>query len=88
MTLVGCYGSEERLIDCAYHEFEYSSSVETISMDITINCIPALDTSQQQNTLAMASLSIAVFLALAVIVLVAVLVAMLVLRRRKKSSER
>ena len=35
MTLVACYGSEERLIDCSYHEFTDSKDD---SMDIGINC--------------------------------------------------
>ncbi|CAI8023573.1 Neurotrypsin [Geodia barretti] len=37
MTLVGCYGSEDQLTDCSYHEFESSSSTIS-SMDISISC--------------------------------------------------
>ena len=38
MTLVGCYGSEDKLADCSYHEFELPSDGSVSSMDISIIC--------------------------------------------------
>ena len=38
MTLVGCYGSEDKLADCSHHEFELSSDGSVSSMDISIIC--------------------------------------------------
>ena len=35
MTLVGCYGTEDKLADCSYHEFESPTSG---SMDVSISC--------------------------------------------------
>ena len=37
MTLVGCYSTNERLIDCTYHDFS-SLSYDTTSMDVSISC--------------------------------------------------
>ena len=37
MTFVGCYGDEQKLIDCAYHEFESRSTLMT-SNDVSISC--------------------------------------------------
>ena len=36
MTFVGCYGGEQNLIDCAYHEFE--SGFPITSNDVSISC--------------------------------------------------
>ena len=83
MTLVGCYGSEERLTDCSYHEFTATSS-----MDISISCDMEEESAAQASTVAMASLSISIILALALIGVVAVLIAVLILRRRKSSAKR
>ena len=96
MTLVGCYGSEDQLTDCSYHEFESSSS-----MDISISCdrkdngtgsigsqIDNNDdgtggSSESSSGIVYASLSVSALLAVVVIALVAVLI---VVWRRKKSG--
>jgi hypothetical protein len=95
ITLVGCYSSQDKLIDCPYRRYTYSTS-----MDVTIICgtnssgtpdtpdtpgtIDAVNPAPR--TMATASLSIAVFLAVVVAALVVVLIAVFVLRGRKKSS--
>jgi hypothetical protein len=88
MTLVGCYGSEERVVDCDYQDFRYSSSISppTTTMDVSISC-DIEESSAQASSVAMASLSISVILAVAVIALVAVLIALLVLQRRRKRRD-
>ena len=85
-TLLGCYSSQERLVDCAYHNFQMStsSSSTTASMDVSISCQSSSDgETEQLSSVATASLSIAIICALAVVVLVAILIIMVLLRRRK-----
>ena len=79
MTLVGCYSSNDSLIDCAYHEFP---STTTSSMDISISC--GSGNSDELNSVSVASLTVAVICASAVIILVAVLIIMFMLRQKKK----
>ena len=81
MTLVACYGSEERLIDCSYHEFTDSKDD---SMDIGINCGSSESSAAGLSSESTASLSIAVIIAIAFIILIAILIAVFVLRRKKK----
>jgi deleted-in-malignant-brain-tumors protein 1 len=90
MTVVGCYGSEERVVDCDYQDFRYSSSTSspTTTMDVSISCGSSEESSAQASSVAMASLSISVILAVAVIALVAVLIALLVLQRRRKRRDK
>ena len=88
MTLVGCYSSEERLIDCAYHDFIGSKST---SMDVSISCgsISAEDSTEKSdelNSVSVASLSVAVICASALIILVALLIIRHMLRQKKKKS--
>ena len=94
MTVVGCYGFEEKLTDCSYHEFE---SPTTSSIDISISCSrkenstgdsridgtgdSASDSANPAGSMVYASLSISVLLAVVVIALVVVII---VLKRRKK----
>ena len=83
LTLVGCYGSEERLIDCAYHDFG-----STVSMDVSISCGSGekeATSAPQLSSASAASLSIAVICAVAVAILAVVLIAVFILRRRKKN---
>jgi deleted-in-malignant-brain-tumors protein 1 len=99
MTLVGCYGSEDKLTDCSYHE-----SSSSTSMDISISCDrkndstdsttpPSSTDSQIDNNddgtgssgMVYASLSVSALLAVVVIALVAVLIVVFLLWRRKKS---
>ena len=83
ITLVGCYSSDERLIDCAYHDFPSDS---TISMDVSISCQGSSDDSEISHLrrVSTASLTLTVLLAIAAIVVVVVLVVIFVLRQRKK----
>ena len=84
LTLVGCYGSEERLIDCAYHDFG-----STVSMDVSISCGSGekeATSASQLSSVSAASLSIAVICAVAVAILAVVLIAMFILRRKKKNN--
>ena len=89
MTLVGCYGTEERLTNCSYHKFEYSKSshISSTSMDISVGCDTETSSSRASNE-ARASLSISVILAVAVIVLVAVLIIVLIMQRKKRAAKR
>ena len=92
MTFVGCYGDEQKLIDCAYHEFESRSTLMT-SNDVSISCgavasSSAQSSAQQTNNEAMASLSISVIFSLVVIALVAALIILLIIQRRKKTAKR
>ena len=89
MRLVGCYGSEDRLVDCDYQEFQYSSSPSAASntMDVSISC-GSEEAVARPSTVAMASLSISVILALVVVALVAVVVALLVIQRRRKRRDK
>ena len=68
LTAVGCYGSEEKLNDCAHHK--YTSSQR--SMDISISCISSVDSTSSSDSISIAALIIAVMFAFAVIVLIAV----------------
>ena len=96
MTLVGCYGTEERLTNCSYHKFEYSTSSYDItsrtSMDVSISCVETSASMANNEAIArasseaMASLSISVILAVAVVILVAVLIIMLIIQRKKKTA--
>ena len=93
MTLVGCYGTEDNITNCSYHEFKYSTSASTIttSMDISITCTSDIQDptpAKVSNAMASASLSISVILAVAVIGLVAVLIVMFVMNRKKKRAKR
>ena len=81
MTLVGCYGSEERLIDCAYHDY---TDDHDDSMDIRISCGSSQSSAAGLSSESTASLSIAVIIAIAFIILIAILIAMFILRRKKK----
>ena len=83
ITLVGCYSSDERLIDCAYHDFPSDS---TISMDVSISCQGSSDDNEISHlrSVSTASLTLTVLLAVAAIVVVVVLVVIFVLRQRKK----
>ena len=84
LTLVGYYSSEEKLIDCAHHEYTGSTS-----MDISISCGSTITSeSAELDTVSAVSLSIAVICIFALIVLVAVLIVVFLLRRRKKYSAR
>ena len=89
MTLVGCYGTEERLTNCSYHKFEYSTSgsILSISMDVSISCDVETSASRASNE-ARASLSISVILAVAVFVLVAALIVVLIMQRKKRAAKR
>ena len=94
ITSVGCYSSDERLIDCAYHDFPMASTSST-SMDVSISCHQS---SEQQRTsssdneqlrrVSTASLTVAVICVIAVVFLVALLVIVFVLRRRGKNDPR
>ena len=94
MTFVGCYGDEQKLIDCAYHEFESRSTLMT-SNDVSISC-GAVASSNTQSASAsasassetVASLYISVIFSLAVIALVAALIILLIIQRRKKTAKR
>ena len=96
MTIVGCYGDEQKLIDCAYHEFESRSTLMT-SNDVSISCgavtsnstqSSAQSSAQQTSSEAMASLYISVIFSLAVIALVAALIILLIIQRRKRTAKR
>ena len=82
ITRVGCYGSEEKLINCSYHKFE-----TTTSMDVSINCGSDDDTIGAHHALK-ASLSISVIFAVAFIALLVVLIIITVLRQMKNSTKR
>ena len=82
ITRVGCYSSEEKLINCSYHKFE-----TTTSMDVSIYCGSDDDTIGAHHALN-ASLSISVIFAMAFIVLLAVLIIIAVLQQMKKSKKR
>ena len=80
LTSVGCYGYEEKLINCTHHEYTSSTS-----MDISISCINSGDSvDSSSDKMSAASLSIAVIFAFAVIILVAVLIIIGIFRRRTK----
>lgn len=83
LTLVGCYGSEEKLIDCAHHE--YGTSYST---DISISCGRSSSGDSAEAKMATASLAIATICAFAMIVLVTVLIIILILFKRKKHVKR
>ena len=88
MTFVGCYGDEQKLTDCAYHEFESRSTLMT-SNDVSISCgAIASSSAQSASSEAMASLSISIIVTLALIALVIVLIILLIMWRRKKTAER
>ena len=95
LTLVGCYSSEEKLIDCAHHEYTSSSTSE--SMDISIICGSTTSTSTtstlinstgstsaKSDIVSTVSLSIAVICVSAIVVLVVVLILVFLFRQRKK----
>ena len=95
ITFVACYGSEERLIDCDYHEYTDNKSYSTI---VSISChsrssdSPAASFNDStsnspaasSNSASTAYLTVAVICAVAVAILVAILIATFVLRRKKK----
>ena len=85
ITLVGCYGSEDRLVDCAYHDFTGS---KTSSMDVWISCGGSSEeeAAASISSASAASLSIAVICIVAVAIVSAILIAMFILRRRKKKN--
>ena len=73
---MGCYGSEERLIDCAYHDFG-----STVSMDVSISCGSGekeAASASQLSSVSAASLSIATICAVAVGILAVVLIAVFI----------
>ena len=96
MTLVACYGSEERLIDCDYHEYTDDRNYST---DVSISChsstsdSPAAGSNNStsnnptagSNGVSIASLTVAVICAVAVVILVAILI---VRRKKKKYTTR
>ena len=96
MTLVACYGSEEGLIDCDYHEYTDDRNYST---DVSISChsstsdSPAAcsnnstsnDPTADSNGVSIASLTVAVICAVAVVILVAILI---VRRKKKKYTTR
>ncbi|CAI8023569.1 Neurotrypsin, partial [Geodia barretti] len=92
MTLVGCYGSEDKLTDCSYHESSSSTSMDiSISCDNSTNEEPSPTATNDDGTggssesssgMVYASLSVSALLAVVVIALVAVLI---VVWQRKKS---
>ena len=84
MTIVGCYGSEERLTDCSYHEFEYSTSASTAttSMDISISC-----STNEGSTAQISGVVIALLVTL-ILMLTIVLIVGITLQRKKKRAER
>ena len=84
ITLVGCYGNEEKLVDCAYHDY---TDNKANSMDVLISCGSSSEeeAAASISSVSAASLSIAVICAVAVVILAAVLIAVLILRRRKKN---
>ena len=96
ITSVGCYSSDERLIDCAHHDFPMASTSST-SMDVSISCHQS---SEQQRTsssssdneqlrrVSTASLTVAVICVIAVVFMVALLIIVFVLRRRGKYNPR
>ena len=98
LTLVGCYGSEKKLIDCAHHDYTSSTS-----MDISISCISSgsrnesnstitgnintdSSSSDEFNSLSAASLFIAIICIFVVIILVVVLI--IFIRRSRKHAQR
>ena len=88
MTLVGCYGTEERLTNCSYHKFEYSTSsyIPSTSMDVSISCDTLEVAVTRASNEARASLSISVILAVGAVVTVLIIV--LIVQRRKKNAKR
>ena len=81
ITLVGCYGSEEKLVDCAYHDYTDSS------MDVWISCGSGEEEAAASiSSVSAASLSIAVICIVAVAIVSAILIAMFILRRQKKTN--
>ena len=55
LTLVGCYGSEEKLIDCNHHEYTSSTSV-----DVSITCSSSGDSNSKLQSMFVASQSTSV----------------------------
>ena len=101
ITLVGCYGTEDKLADCSYHEFESPTSGTISSMDISISCnrkdnvtgtgtterpTDNSESNQSAGGMVYASLSVSVILAVVVIALVAVLIALFVFWQRKRRT--
>ena len=99
ITSVGCYGSEEKLIDCGHHEYTVSepsvnhyyffpeipsNNIKT-SMDISISCFSSADSTNidEIKSLSTASLIISIISASVVIVFVAVLITVVVILRQK-----
>ena len=80
MTLVGCYSSDEKLTDCAYHEYTSSGNHH---MDISVDC-GSSTTESELNAVTAASLSIAVICILAVFVVVVVILVIFFMRRKKE----
>ena len=86
MTLVGCYGSEEKLINCSYHEFE---KVATSAMDISVSCGTNDDAGTDKISSHAATIAlIFVVLAIVFITVVAILIILFVMLRRKKKTQR
>ena len=101
LTLVGCYGSEKKLIDCAHHDYTSSTS-----MDISISCISSNNGSRNEsvngtiisnintdssssdefNSLSEASLFLAIICLFVVIIFVIVLI--IFIRRSRKHAQR
>ena len=83
LTSVGCYGSEEKLIDCGHHTIS-EPSVHYFFF-ISISCFSSVDSTNidQIKSLSTASLIISIIFASVVIVLVAVLIIVVVILRQK-----
>ena len=57
LTSVGCYGSEEKLIDCGHHKYATSfvhpyfpGDIANPSMDISISCLSSVDNSSSVSS--------------------------------------
>ena len=82
MTKVGCYGSEQKLVDCDHQKIQYSTSMynSRTTMDISISCSKS-ETSAKPSGVAIAALSLSAFL-------LVVLVVFIYFQQRKKKKER
>ena len=83
LSLVGCYGSEEKLIDCAHHE--YATSYST---DISISCGRRNSGDSVESSMSAASLAIAIICAFAMIILVTVLIIIFIRRKKHMYAKR
>lgn len=100
ITLVGCYGTESNLTECAFHEliegesFDrslslYAPTISTLvtSMDVSIACSEVEgnpSASQLQSTTTVANVAISIASILGVLVFILVIVVIVMLRKRTK----